>query len=322
MTRRGVLAGLAVGVLMANKSAATASAGARVPGVYLGAAADGRRRLPAYEAWLGRPVSGVVDFLAFGDWNEVTYSSNSAISRWSGLGRRLTLTIPMLTRRGGSTLALGASGAYDRYFQNMATRLVQTQQSKAIIRIGHEFNGAWTLWCANSDLDVWINYWRRIASVFRKTPGAMFEIEWSPNLGVSSIDPGRAWPGDDLVDIIGGSFYNDCRGSCSVTGLERWKRQVDMPTGLGWHREFAASKRKPVSFAEWGTGIRLNGGGGGGGGDDPVFIERFNDWLSQQDLRYHNYFDYNASDFHAKLSDNQFPKAAAAFKAAFSSRRL
>ena len=51
-------------------------------------------------------------------------------------------SVPLLPKD-GSTLAAGASGAYDAHFETMARELVAQGQGDAIIRLGWEFNGSW-----------------------------------------------------------------------------------------------------------------------------------------------------------------------------------
>jgi hypothetical protein len=71
-----------------------------------------------------------------------------------------------------------------------------------------------------------------------------------------------------------------------------------------------------MSYPEWGTGVRKDGRGGD---DDPYFIEQMAAWIHSNNVAYHNYWDYKAPDFDARLSDNRRPGAGAALKVAFAS---
>jgi hypothetical protein len=69
-----------------------------------------------------------------------------------------------------------------------------------------------------------------------------------------------------------------------------------------------------MSFPEWGTGTRPDGHGGG---DDPYFIQQMASWIASANVLYHDYWDYPASDYNAKLSDNHQPNAGAMFRQLF-----
>jgi hypothetical protein len=143
---------------------------------------------------------------------------------------------------------------------------------------------------------------------------AGFLIEWSPALNKGVLNIESVWPGADVVDIVGASFYNDCTNACIEVPQLRWKSHLNARWGLEWHAAFARKHNKPRSFAEWGTGFRTNGQGGR---DDSYFIEKMAQTVADESVIYHNYFDYNAPDFNAKLSSGQFPNAAREFRILF-----
>lgn len=317
-SRRTVVAGLcAVSAGIASIAAASEKAG-RIPGVYLGAGRDGRGRLPDYERWLGRPASGVVDFISYLSWNDVLNSTHWTANSWAGYEGRLTLTIPMLPKSSDAGIAQGAAGAYDTIFKQLADIIAASRKTATIIRIGHEFNGNWYPWSVGRDAGAWKEYWRRIAQIFKGHISKNFLVEWSPIANKGSINVEDCWPGGDLVDVIGLSFYNDCTNHCVEDAKTRWREHVEGDWGVAWHRAFAKAQEKPRSFPEWGTGFRSNGMGGR---DDPYFIEGMSQVLNEPSVFYHNYFDFDARDFHAKLSNNQFPMAALRFKQLFGSPR-
>ena len=43
--------------------------------------------------------------------------------------------------------------------------------------------------------------------MMRSVPGQTFLFEWCPNHGRHAMDPTEAYPGDDVVDVIGMDVY-------------------------------------------------------------------------------------------------------------------
>ncbi len=286
--------------------------------VYKGAGCEGAPRVAGFEAWLGRPVDRVVDFLARESWHTVVSSARWISGCWRDAGRRLALAVPLLPDGDGATLAAGAAGAHDRHFRAIAEALVADGHADAVIRLGWEFNGDWYPWAAAPDPDAWIANWRRVVRTMRAVPGARFRFEWSPALGRQRIAPDRVYPGDAYVDVIGLTVYNQSWNPSVTTPVDRWAELRDQPYGLSWHAHFAAARGKPVSFAEWGTGTRGDGPGrGAGGGDDPHFITRMADWIAARPVLYHGYWDFPAHDYNARLSDDSQPLSAAEFRRRF-----
>lgn len=308
--RRSLLAALAGGSF---GSVGLSSTGPRFQGglgVYLGAGSVGRDRIKDFESWLGLPIFGVLDFISYDSWKDILSSASWISNRWAGFDRRLTITIPMLPRVGAS-LKAGVQGQYDDVFLWIGKKLVSVGLDSAVVRIGHEFNGSWYPWQAHKGPELWAHYWRRIASLFKSVPMSNFALEWSPNSGFTTMRPELAWPGEDFVDLIGLSVYNDCLARCEgQTPEQRWEKHLTGIAGLLWHKEFSTSKKKPMTYPEWGTGKRPNGDGGG---DDPYFIHNMLNWTNSHAI-YHNYFDYNAKDYAARLSTEQFPLAGREFR--------
>jgi hypothetical protein len=284
-------------------------ASAEVPlGVYVGAGCGGADRLVKFQAWLGRKPDRVLEFMT---WQTLVESSTWSMSCWKGADVQwITYSLPMLPEDGSATLAQGAAGHFDEVFRNFATTLVARGYPHAVIRIGWEFNGEWYSWAASKDPQSWIRYWRRIVTTMRSVPGAKFKFDWCPGNGWTTFLAQDAYPGDEYVDIIGMDVYNQSWNPKATTPELRWHDQVHQRHGLKWHAEFAAAHGKPLSFPEWGTGIRSDGHGSG---DDPLFIEQMSEWIFTHNVAYHNYWDYSEPIFKGRISDGSQPKAAAAF---------
>ena len=119
------------------------------------------------------------------------------------------------------------------------------------------------------------------------------------------MNPEDAYPGDDVVDIIGLDFYWNT--DWDPTDPEAaWASMRDRTWGLAWHQAFAATHGKPTAYSEW--GVRSNSAG--------PYIDHARDWFAAHSVVYHSYWDSNA-DFPGQLSRGQYPDAAAEFRADF-----
>jgi beta-mannanase len=282
-------------------------------GVYQGNGCDGVTQLTNFTNWFGRKTDHVIDFFAADSWDGMLGDAGWAIKCWAATKTNVIFSIPMLPQN-GPTLAQGAAGAYDDYFRQLAAMLVQNGYGNAIIRLGWEANGGWYAWNANQDPANWVKYFQRIVTTMRAVAGTSFRFDWCVAQGYQQIGAEQFYPGDQYVDIIGLDIYNQTWTTGITTPEQRWNELMTMNYGLKWHRDFAAAHKKGMSFPEWGTGTRPDGAGGG---DDDYFITQMAKWIGTTDPVYHNYWDYPAADFNAKISDGSKPKAAAAFKKSF-----
>lgn len=302
------LADLPVRAADAARPAASAALAVQTLGTYQGPGCSGTARLERLGAWLGRRPERHSDFLAQDSWLEMTKASTRGSRCWQAAGLPMSIGVPMLPRQGSVDLASGARGDYDLHFVEVARAFVRFGLGDAVVRIGWEFNQDWFAWRADRDPVAWVEFWQRIVTAMRSVPGANFRFDWCTAWSRGKVAPDTVYPGDAFVDIIGMDIYNTSWNP--TTPEQRWRLKRDSSFGLAWQRAFAKERDKPVSFPEWGTGKRPDGRGGG---DDPYFIERMAEWLSTSDLAYHNYWDYPAPDFNARLSDGSKPLAEAAF---------
>jgi hypothetical protein len=142
----------------------------------------------------------------------------------------------------------------------------------------------------------------------RRESGAQFRFDWCPTVAEGPVE--AAYPGDDVVDIIGQDAYN--QSWPVMDPASRWQRLLDHPAGLRWHQRFANAHGKPRSFPEWGTGTRPDGHGGG---DDPLYIRNMIAWMQQGGpVDYACYWNYQADDYDANVTNDRFPQAARALR--------
>lgn len=281
-------------------------------GVYQGNGCDGAKRIGDFSRWLGRKPDFALDFFAAESWQAMMDDANWTVKCWAKHGTKVVFSIPMLPN-GGHTLADGAAGKFDDKFRQLAQLLAANGFGDAIIRLGWEFNGGWYPWAAKRDPANWVKYWQRIVTTMRSVPNTSFRFDWCSAQGYQQIPAPQLYPGDEYVDIIGRDTYNQTWANVH-TPEERWQDLLTQSYGLNWLREFAQQHNKPISIPEWATGTRPDGHGGG---DDAYFITHMADWIAQNNVVYHAYWDYPAKDYHGKLSDGSKPAAAAAFLSTF-----
>lgn len=317
--RRALLAGL--GALLAGGPAIAAAAGGDPPAVARAAAlragsarpllvvatgndpADARR----FEQWLGRPVDGVQLHNGSAGWEDWSGSVGWLIDVWSRQPRRIFWSIQLLPE--GATLAEGAAGAYDPHYAAAARALAASQPAGPIfVRTGWEFNGDWMAWAAAGRAEEFVATFRALVAQFRAVSDR-FVFEWSPNVGDFGMDPAAAWPGGDVVDIVGVDFYYQPAWDSHDPGAA-WDDMLNRPYGLRWHRDFAAAQGKPRAFSEWGVALDSAG----------PYVRRAAEWFREDDVVYQSYWNSDA-DFAGKLSDGRMPAAGAAYREMFAQPR-
>jgi hypothetical protein len=279
-------------------------------GAYVGAGCDGAKRVASFEQYAGRKLERTVDALGQTTWKDLESSIDWIVGCWEHVPIKLTLSVPMLTRDGSATLAEGADGKYDATFTRIARTLVAHGRADATIRIGWEFNGHWQPWSASKDPQSFVRYFRHIVALMREAENQHFSFEWCPNHGRHDMDPTEAYPGDDVVDIIGMDVYDEYWTPLERDPRSRWTSYVYQPFGLEWQKTFASQHRKALAFSEWGTGKNPQGTGGA---DNPVFIRGMASWFATTKPLYQSYWDNPSPEFNTMLSNGQFPSAAAEY---------
>jgi hypothetical protein len=236
------------------------------------------------------------DWLRSLDWMADLFSSTHIDIRWS---------VPLIPN--GASLDAAALGSYNDKFKALAQQFTRHygRATQINIRLGWEFNGTgWNPWSAVGKPAQYKKAYRQFVEVFRSV-GSNFRFEWTPNIGDVGMNPEDAYPGDDVVDIVGMDFYYNVAWD-SRDPVEAWNYFVREMYGLQWHQDFAAAHHKPTAYAEWG----VNSDGAG------PFIVRAAQWFNSHRVVYQNYWDSN-SEFTGRLSNDQYPTAGAAYRAAF-----
>ncbi|MER3452976.1 MAG: hypothetical protein C4344_04815 [Acidimicrobiia bacterium] len=276
---------------------------------------QGHETVQAYESWLGRPVTHVLDYVggmpegATDPWAQIDDPSWWC-NRWAGTRWQLVLSVAILPTS-AQTLAEGAAGAYDAHWDRFGRTLVARGCPGAVLRLGWEFNGRFYHWAAGGKEAAFAAYWRRIVTVLRSIPGQAFRFDWSPLAANTNADVEAAWPGDAYVDYVGLDAYDGAPSSLLGKPEERWAWQVNTRYGLAWHAAFAKAHGKPMSFPEWGVALRYSDDLGGG--DNPYYVEKMLEWFGANPVAYAIYFELDAKDAAHRLMTGQFPAASARF---------
>ena len=279
------------------------STAASVLGVYAGPASASL--ITRTNTLVGHQVRYAMDFLDGTSWATISDPS-WFLSQWQGTGYQMIWGVPMLPNSGAS-LDVGATGAYNQYFETLSAALVAGGQGSSIIRLGWEFNGGWFPWAAKGHAASFVAYWRQIVDSMRSVPGANFKFEWNPtrsDLGVGDL--ANYYPGDAYVAIVGLDVYDTEWGSYPGAVAE-WHRMLTQSYGLDWLASFGAAHGKRLAIPEWGLG--WSGNGMFGGGDNAYFVQQMANWVNSNNVANVIAWQYGSN----QLPDaSQAPNATAA----------
>jgi hypothetical protein len=290
-----------------NAASRVASDPSKFAGAFVNWGPDGRElTLQAWEKWLKQPPSSVlgVDFYAQSTWED--FSGLSWVPGiWKKLNpaRNVVWSVPLTVK--GTALADVASGMHDAEFE-AAAKAIAEAQPKAVIRLGWEMNLASVAWFAKDQEVDYIAAFRRVVEIFRRY-SKDFRYDWCPGWGPQDSAADIAYPGDDVVDIIGLDVY-DFRYDGSPE--ERWNAfYLKAPFGLEWQRDFAERHGKSMSYPEWGVGNF---------GDNPFFIQQMHDWFvrNQGNIAYAAYFDVDGL-WPTQIDNDRFPGSRELFRRLF-----
>jgi hypothetical protein len=328
----GTSAGAAADVVAGTPgtgSTTAASVAATGPwGVYVGPGAKNVAGAPVFAAATGVPVTRVVDFLPTGSWAAMT-GAGWLLTPYRGQPVALELSVPMLPddkAPGGKpwTLAGCASGAYDGQWATLGRLLVTSGVPTTRVRPGWEFNGTWYRWSAAFQAANYRGCFQHVVTTMRAVPGAQFSFDWNPNLGAGTFPAENAYPGDAYVDVVGvdvydlsWSWYPTPAGVDPTRARElAWAWLARGDHGLVFWSAFARAHAKPLSVTEWGATIRPDGHGGG---DNPYFIDRMLDFLTDpaNNVTASHYFNIDTTTVRHDLTRDgtAFPDAAARLRA-------
>lgn len=196
-------------------------------------------------------------------------------------------------------------GEHDAAYRRVAGRLIDAGYSDAIIRLGHEFNGAWAPWSSRTNEEHFIAAWRHVHQLFRSM-SSDFTFDWTAVRPTWDEWGPIAYPGDDYVDIVGLDIYWKVTGDQLAWETDVWDRNY--LSVLRDHLAFAQIHDKQVSYPEWGLS----------GADTPRFIEAMRDWFDSLpaegpgSMSYQAYFNNDGP-----FSLDKYPLARATYRRLF-----
>ncbi|MDI3307628.1 MAG: carbohydrate-binding domain-containing protein [Acetobacteraceae bacterium] len=264
------------------------------------------KQITDFENWLGRKVDAITAFIGEQSWYDFTASAQwEADSVWSQLDRQVYWTVPLIVQ--GTTLEQAATGAFNDYYRTVAEALAghRPQDSTIYVRVGWELNGPWSTWYAGGHEDAYIGAFRQFVDTFRSVD-SRFKFDWNIS-GANYMDPSKAYPGDNYVDVISEDFYWDINAGDSRDPNTAWDWAVNRPYGLQWIESFAASHGKPTAYPEWGV-MTDNAG---------PYLQNVKAWFDSHNPVYQGYWNSDAA-YPGKLSDGSEPNAGTVFKQLFS----
>lgn len=297
-----------------------------------------KEKVDEYEAWVGRPMDYIIQGAPGDTWAHIT-NINWWIGQWAGhpvsYRDRLVLALCILPEKDSSaTLAIGATGAYNPYWRDVAEKLVAAGHGSITLRLGWEMNGNWYRWSAIGRGADFRNYWIQIVNTMRAVPGAAFKYCWNPTAGNVGMNPMDAFPGAAYVDLIGIDLY-DISGYYNTPGYPdnlpawdvnnrrdwAWRTMKQLESyNLDWWSAQARQLGIPLCFPEWGLDtLPANTGGR----DNPHFVREFYKWINDplNNVEWAAYFEWNGGPTgrnHAICFDDQYPQAKTLFPQLFS----
>jgi hypothetical protein len=263
--------------------------------------------LVRFENWLGRPVDQITAHTGRANWTDWISSIRWSVDLWSPLNKPISWTIPLFADQGN--LQDAATGKYRHHYEHAARILAESRRSDDVIyvRTGEEFNGNWMPWSAAGREQDFVKAYRHFVEAFRSI-SSRFRFEWNVNIRETRMNPVDAYPGDDYVDVVGMDFYYNIKWN-PTDPVTAWNEMVSGQYGLQWLEEFAAARKKPTAYPEW--GVNFDGAG--------PYIERAAQWFSRHNVLYQSVWNSNDA-FAGKLTDDQYPRAAATYLKSFGAK--
>jgi hypothetical protein len=249
-------------------------------------------------------------------------------------GYQLVLGVPILPKNSGKvSLADGATGAYNAYFRQLATSLIDEGLGSTWLRLGYEFDNSglkgpsspWGTGNSTTQEAYFAQYWQQIVSTMRAVTGENFKFVWNPDgyafLGANDqeylksggFNVSAAWPGKQYVDYVGADVYDwQPTMETGYTPAENWANFIQPQ--LQGAQQFASSQGVPLAFPEW--GVMSKGPVFPGMGDDPGYVNGMYCFMSNpaNAVAWESYSNCSYQDWNTQITGNGFPQSLAAFQ--------
>lgn len=284
-------------------------------GVHMGS--DGSiKQYNDFGNWLGKPVTHRLVFIDGRSWSTIStpYFLASATKPWlaSRQDRYEVISMPMMPSYGNQGMLQEiADGRYDGYYKTLAGYIATKTGApqRVIIRLGWELNGNWYPWSAQGHAAQYKAAYRHIVHVMRSKCNVL-RFEWNINWG-GTFDWTTAYPGDDVVDVIGNDLYDQYN--------KGWDNILNHYEGLTFFRNFARQHGKSEAYSEWGVSTQPSPVGHG---DDTGYVQNMYNWMQAGNVLYANYWNTSSGGPNGVIySDSSMrvtvPRSAALYKSLF-----
>lgn len=268
--------------------------------------------MSVFESWRGSPFTALHHWMYHDRWaNMVRWVREVAAPHLVRIrnGRVLATSVPLLPNEARGQFGPCAAGAFDVHFRRIAQEFVAIGAPDMIIRLGAEANGWWQAYSINGNYEGYKACFRRAVQAMRSVAPRL-RFEWPMNREVYSnkyqLTASRAYPGDDVVDIIGLSFYDMWP---AATSEAVWNSSF--APELNFYANFARSRGKKLAFGEWGLGMKS-----GGGFDNPLFIRKMFEFLRANSslIAYEAFYNCEYNNQFRIYPETWNPQAALAYK--------
>lgn len=255
----------------------------------------------AFGDWRGRPIDVLHTFTNYQNWEGMIGAEPYMTwhrAFYSDKKHTYVISQPPYPRGQGNNAAC-ARGEYNQQWQQFGKTLVQhgLDHHNTVIRIAWEFNGDYMYWTSGPTPGDFIKCWRNVAQNIKavapniRTDWTLNGHGWGANLGGNMYN---AYPGDDVVDIVGMDEYDHYP---SVTSDAEFDTRCNKAGGSGVCdlARFAREHHKQLSVGEWSVTGGCSGSArtGKNGGDNPLFIRRMAQFFHENRdiLAYESYYD-------------------------------
>ncbi|GAB3463635.1 hypothetical protein AB1207_11540 [Kineococcus endophyticus] len=314
MRRRGFLtagAAAALGLLVADAPAGPGGTGpGRRSGAYVGWPQT-PATLDAFAAARGRRLDVVGEYLDGRDWDHLR-DPDYLFDAYAGsaYARELVLSLPLVPP--GESLADAADGAHERHWAHLGARLAAHGMGSVVVRPGWEANSPVNYpWSAVPDPAAYrAAFARCVRALRREAPALRSDFSVTVAVDGGAVALADAYPGDDVVDVVGVDVYDMSPEPRSAA--DRWTWYRTAPGGLDEVAAFARSRGKPLAVDEWAVASPS----WGGGGDDPGFVVDLVAWMDSVGVVHEIYNEVRYDHTDGRLfGGGANPRAAAAYSA-------
>ncbi len=263
------------------------------------------KRTVEFERSRGRPVDVLAVFPTRDSWEAIMedwWMSPTAVP--DGFAGTLAVGVPLFPD--GGSLEQAASGVDAERWEELGS-LIAARYPDAWVRPGWEMNIPNWPWAATPENVESYRAAFRHAATGIKRGGPGLRIVFNPNegRGASLPDARMAYPGDDVVDVVGIDAY-DWYPAYDADG---WQEHRTKDQGWDFWADFAREHGKRFAVPEWG----VMAGSEASGGDNPAYITQVLEWMGANAdiMDFDAYFE--ETDDYCRCALSQNPRAAAAY---------